>query len=118
METLQGARFRFGNFELDPSQRVLYRDGEPVTLKPKAFDLLQYLVENHGKVLTKRELMEHIWPNQFVEDNNLTVQMSSLRKIFGDEKIGPIKTIPGKGYKFVAEVFDLPNDTEIGRAHV
>ncbi|MGE3466107.1 MAG: winged helix-turn-helix domain-containing protein [Pyrinomonadaceae bacterium] len=113
METLQGARFRFGNFELDPSQRVLYRDGEPVTLKPKAFDLLQYLVENHGKVLTKRELMEHIWPNQFVEDNNLTVQMSSLRKIFGDEKIGPIKTIPGKGYKFVAEVFDLPNDTEL-----
>ncbi len=113
METLQGARFKFGNFDLDCSKRVLSRDGEPVTLKPKAFDLLQYLVENHGKLITKSELMEHIWPGQFVEDNNLTVQMSSLRKVFGNEKIGPIKTIPGKGYTFVAEVFDLANDTEL-----
>lgn len=113
MEKLQGARFRFENFELDCSKRVVTRDGETVTLKPKAFDLLQYLVENHGKLITKNELMQQIWPGQFVEDNNLTVQMSSLRKVFGDDKNGPIKTIPGKGYTFVSEVFDLANDPEL-----
>lgn len=110
METLQGARFRFGNFDLDCSKRTLSRDGKAVELKPKAFDLLQYLVENHGKLITRNELMEHIWPDQFVADNNLTVQMSALRKVFGD---GPIKTVPGKGYTFVSEVFDLAGESEL-----
>ena len=113
METLRGTRFRFDNFDLDCARRLLMRDGEPVELKPKAFDLLQYLVENHGKLVTKNELMERIWPGQFVEDNNLTVQMSSLRKVFGDDKNGPIRTVPGKGYTFVSEVFDVANDTEL-----
>lgn len=113
METLQGARFRFGKYDLDCLRRRLTRDGVVVALKPKAFDLLQYLVENHGKLITKNELMEHIWPGQFVEDNNLTVQISSLRKAFQDNNDSPIKTVPGVGYTFVADVFDLADDTKL-----
>lgn len=102
MESLADGKFRFEDFELDCAKRVLKRNGQPVALKSKTFDLLQHLVENHGKLITKTELMEHVWPDQFVEENNLTVQISALRKVFGD---GFIKTVSGKGYKFIADVW-------------
>ncbi|MBK6586741.1 MAG: PD40 domain-containing protein [Acidobacteria bacterium] len=102
MESPADGKFRFENFELDCAKRVLKRDGEPVALKSKTIDLLQHLVENHGRLITKQELLDCVWPEQFVEENNLTVQISALRKVFGPGQF--IATIPGKGYKFVAEV--------------
>lgn len=106
METLTAAKFRFGDFEMDCSRRALTRRGEPLTLHSKSFDLLVQLVENCGNVLSKDELLERVWPGQFVEENNLTVQISALRKVFGARKGKPnfIVTVPGRGYSFVQEV--------------
>ena len=96
----------FGGFELDLAHRRLKRNGQIVTLQSKAFDLLVFLVENAGRVVTREEILEAIWPEQFVEESNLTVQISALRKILEEEKNKPhfLVTIPGKGYKFIAEV--------------
>src|SRR6516225_6526621 len=98
--------FQFGPFSLDPTERVVLRDGRPVPLTPKVFDTLVYLVRNRGRLLTKDELLKEIWPNTFVEEVNLAVNISALRKVFGE---GPhdcryIATIPGSGYRFVAEL--------------
>jgi DNA-binding winged helix-turn-helix (wHTH) protein/Tol biopolymer transport system component len=104
MEVLPDDRFRFDDFELDCAKRELRHRGEPVKLKSKTFDLLQYLVQNHGKLVTKADLLDQVWPGQFVEENNLTVQISALRKVFTSSGGQFIKTIPGKGYTFVGQV--------------
>jgi DNA-binding winged helix-turn-helix (wHTH) protein/TolB-like protein len=98
--------FFFGDFEIDPGRRLLKHNGRILTLKAKTFDLLCHLVENPGRVLSKDELLEQVWPDQFVEENNLTVQMSALRKALGETGDGDriIATIPGKGYRFTADV--------------
>jgi DNA-binding winged helix-turn-helix (wHTH) protein/Tol biopolymer transport system component len=113
IETVEKTFF-FAEFELDTAKRLLLKAGRPLTLNPKAFDLLAVLVKNHGRILNKNELLETVWEGQFVEENNLSVQISALRKIF-DEKKGThrfIVTVPGKGYKFVAEL-NGRNDNEI-----
>ncbi len=104
--------FSFGDFELSGAKRLLLKSGEAVALNSKTFDLLLTLVENHGQILSKDELLEKVWAGQFVEENNLTVQISALRKIFGESKNEHkfIATIPGTGYKFVAEISIPPND--------
>lgn len=115
MDTLAAARFRFGDFEMDCGRRSLTRQGETLALTSKAFELLQQLVENHGRFLSKDELMDRVWPGQFVEENNLTVQISALRKIFGD-KSGAfrfITTVPGKGYSFIETVEQMGVDGPI-----
>ena len=96
--------FSFGDFELDGAKRLLLKNGATVSLNSKTFDLLVTLVANRGRVLSKNDLLEKVWKGQFVEENNLTVQISALRKIFGEKKDGHqfIVTISGKGYKFVA----------------
>lgn len=106
METLVAQTFSFGDFELDGAKRLLLKQGKPVSLNSKAFDLLYVLVENHGQIVHKEELFDKVWEGQFVEENNLTVHISALRKIFGERKNDHqfIATIPGKGYKFVADV--------------
>ncbi len=100
--------FSFAGFELDTAKRLLLKDGQPLVLNPKAFDLLSVLVKNCGQILSKENLLETVWENQFVEENNLTVHISALRKIFGEKKGEHhfIVTIPGKGYKFVAEIWN------------
>ena len=98
--------FLFEGFCLDPAHRLLKRGEDGVALHPKAFELLLMLVENRDRVLTKNELMNTIWESQFVEENNLAVQISALRKVFG-ERSGEnryIVTVPGRGYQFVADV--------------
>ncbi len=99
--------FEFDGFRLDPARRLLTRGkGEPIPLMPKAFDTLLFLVENSGRVIEKDELLSEIWADTVVEENNLTQNISALRRVFG-EKPGEqrfIVTIPGRGYKFVAEV--------------
>jgi len=91
---------------LDPVKRLLLRDGELVSLTPKAFDTLFVLVQESGRVLEKDALMQHVWPNSFVEENNLTVNISMLRKVLGENRGENryILTVPGKGYSFVADV--------------
>ena len=96
----------FGAFRLDSSERLLVRAGQPISLTPKAFDLLVYLVERHGRLVTKQELLSAIWPDTFVEEANLTYTVSALRKALGDGQDGEllIQTVPTRGYRFVAPV--------------
>ena len=101
-----GPVYAFGPFLLDIGERRLSREGEVVPLTAKALDLLQVLVENHGHLLQKDELMRRVWPDAAVEENNLTVTISALRKALGE---GPtertyIETVPRRGYRFLAEV--------------
>lgn len=95
----------FAEFELDTVRRRLTREGETVALQAKAFDLLSFLVINNRRTVSKDEIFETVWGGQFVEEANLVVQISALRKALGETKNAPrfLVTVPGKGYKFVAE---------------
>jgi Tol biopolymer transport system component/DNA-binding winged helix-turn-helix (wHTH) protein len=94
--------YKFGQFCLDVSERVLIRDGRVVPLSPKVFDTLLVLVENRGRILGKDELMQTIWPDTVVEESNLTHNISQIRRALGDG--GYIETIPRRGYRFISEV--------------
>ncbi|HET7107485.1 MAG TPA: winged helix-turn-helix domain-containing protein [Candidatus Acidoferrum sp.] len=98
--------FEFEGFALDPGERTLTRAGVSLPLTPKAFDTLAYLVRNPGKMLSKDELLKEIWPDTFVEEVNLAVNISTLRKVLGEEPQDRrfIVTVAGKGYRFVASV--------------
>ncbi len=95
--------YRFDEFEVHPSERRFLRQGEPLAVSPKAFEVLTYLVSNPGRVVTKEELLQAVWPDSFVEENNLTQQISFLRKALGS-KSHYISTLPGRGYQFTAKV--------------
>jgi DNA-binding winged helix-turn-helix (wHTH) protein/TolB-like protein/Tfp pilus assembly protein PilF len=98
--------YEFGPFRLDVAKLLVLRDGEPVALTQKVFETLLALVENSGRVVSKDELMMRLWPDTVVEEANLTVNISALRKALG-EVAGQhryIATIPGRGYQFVAAV--------------
>ncbi len=98
--------YAFGVFRLDAEERVLFGESGVVPLTPKAFDTLLALVENSGHVLGKEELMRRVWPDSFVEENNLAQNVSLLRKTLGEEGGGLkyIETVPKRGYRFVAGV--------------
>jgi Tol biopolymer transport system component/DNA-binding winged helix-turn-helix (wHTH) protein len=96
--------YEFGSFRLDAAKRLLTRAGESVTLAPKTFDLLVLLAESEGRALTKAELMQTLWPDTFVEEANLSFQMSALRKALGEEGTEWIETVPKHGYRFSAAV--------------
>ena len=103
--------YEFGRFRLDTGKRLLLREGEIVQLTPKCFDILLALVESRGEVIGKERLIERVWPSSFVEEGNLTYNISILRKVLG-ERAGEhqyIATIPGQGYQFVANVTDIMN---------
>ena len=89
---------RFGEFTLAPDERKLTRNGIELPLGARAFDMLCFLVANRQRVLTKAEILDGVWPEIAVEESNLTVQVSSLRKALGPEALA---TIPGRGYQFV-----------------
>src|ERR1041384_690279 len=97
--------YEFDNFRLDANERLLLRDGEPVTLSSRAFDLLLVLVENRGRLVEKEELYQRVWADQVVEESNLTVQMSAIRKALGETRRRQqyISTVTGRGYRFVAD---------------
>jgi DNA-binding winged helix-turn-helix (wHTH) protein/TolB-like protein/Flp pilus assembly protein TadD len=98
--------YAFGPFLLDTVERRLLRDGKAVPLTIKAFDLLHLLVENQGHLLQKEELLRRIWPDAVVEENNLTVTISALRKALDEGPTDPqyIETVPRRGYRFVAQI--------------
>ena len=104
--------YEFAGFRLDPGQRLLLRQGEPVSLSPKAFELLVVLVESRGRLLSKDDLMQRLWPDSFVEEANLTVNISALRKALGDTTDGQelIETVPKHGYRFIASVTEVPEE--------
>jgi len=108
--------YDFGPFHLDARRRRLQRDGEAVQLTPKAFDILLVLIEGGGEVVDKDDLMKRVWPDSFVEEGNLTYNISVLRKALG-ERAGEhqyIVTVPGRGYQFVASVSILwPESTQV-----
>jgi DNA-binding response OmpR family regulator len=89
----------FGRFEIRFDERQLYADGQPVALGSRAFDLLTALVERRERLVGKSELLEVVWPGLIVEENNLQVQVSALRKVLGPQLIS---TVPGRGYRFTA----------------
>jgi len=95
--------YRFDEFELDIFRHSLTRNGIPIPLSSKAFQLLSYLAANPGRVVTKDELLKAVWPGSFVEESNLPVYISSLRKALTD-CAGYIVTVSGQGYKFTARV--------------
>ena len=98
--------YEFGPFRLDRMERVLFRADQPLTLTPKAFDLLLALVVRHGHVIEKEALLDTVWPETVVEESNLTHHISVLRKVLG-ESAGErpyIETIPRRGYRFVSDV--------------
>jgi len=98
--------YEFGPFRADGLRRLLFRDGQPVPLTAKAFDTLLVLIRNRDRVLEKDALLKEIWPNSFVEEANLAQHVSALRKALGEipGEHRYIATIPGRGYRFVADV--------------
>lgn len=107
--SLKTHNFAFGEFILDVGEKVLFRDSKPVSLTPKAFQLLLVLVQNHGHLIEKSELLNQVWPGSFVEEGNLTFTIGMLRKALGDSSQAPhlIETVPRRGYRFICEVSEM-----------
>src|SRR5204863_3268830 len=108
--------YRFGEFTVDAGQKVVRRHDRPLPLAPKIFDTLLILVENHGRILEKQELMTRLWPDTFVEESNLSFNIQQLRKALGDNAREPhfIETIPRRGYRFIAKVEDRSDSIDAG----
>jgi DNA-binding winged helix-turn-helix (wHTH) protein len=94
--------YRFGPFEIDLRRRVLLRAGKAVPLTPKVFDTLAVLVARPGRVMERAELLKLVWRETFVEENNLTQNISALRKVLGEKEY--IATVPRRGYRFTTDV--------------
>lgn len=101
--------YEFGPFRLEAAERRLFHKGEPLPVTSKGFDLLLLLVQNSGHLIEKEEIMREVWPNLVVEENNLTVHVSTLRKLLGDDhgQHKYIKTVPTRGYRFIATVREV-----------
>jgi Tol biopolymer transport system component/DNA-binding winged helix-turn-helix (wHTH) protein len=99
--------YEFGHYRLDAAERLLMRDGEVVPLQPKVFDLLLAMVERHGRLLEKDELMRVVWPDAIVEEANLANNISILRKTLSENGERFIETVPKRGYRFVAVVKEV-----------
>ncbi|MEO5697505.1 MAG: winged helix-turn-helix domain-containing protein [Burkholderiaceae bacterium] len=106
MKGHESPAYRFGAFLLAPSERLLQHDGEPVALAGKAFDLLVVLVSQAGHLMTKDELLQRVWPGLVVEEVNLSVNMSAIRKALArsPDAADWIETVPRQGYRFKAPV--------------
>lgn len=104
--------YEFDRFRIDIGERALRRDGEIVPLTQKAFEVLLALVERRGRIVSKEELLEKVWPDTFVEESNLAQNIYTLRKALGQAPDGEgyIATVPRRGYRFTATVIDRPNE--------
>lgn len=101
--------YEFGPFRLDASEHTLLRDGRPISLRPKVFDILLVLIQNHGHLVEKEELMNSVWTEQFVEEGNINKNISMLRQALGEGDSGHkfIETVPKRGYRFIADVREV-----------
>src|SRR5437879_5221009 len=107
--SLKTEGFEFDEFLLDTKEKVLLRRGQPVPVTPKPFQLLLALVENHGHLVEKGDLLNMVWADSFVEEGNLSFTMGLLRKALGDDRQNPrfIETVSRRGYRFIAEVREI-----------
>jgi DNA-binding winged helix-turn-helix (wHTH) protein len=106
--------YEFGPYRVDPYQRLLTRDNQPVPLQPKAFEMLLVLVRNTETVVLKDDLMKSVWPDTFVEESNLTQHIFVLRKTLGETgERRYIVTVPGRGYRFAEKVRLVPQQDDI-----
>ena len=108
--------YEFGPFRLDQEKRRVTRDGEIVSLTPKAFDLLEVLVQRGGQLVEKDDLMKQVWPGTYVEEGNLSVHIFALRKALREDDAGQsyIETVPRQGYRFTSPVREVrSNDGEL-----
>src|ERR1700736_6467300 len=97
------AAIEFGRFSVLPHRRELLAGGRPVELGGRAFDVLMALIEASGAVVSTDALMNRVWPDRIVEENNLHAQISALRRAFGADR-DLIRTIAGRGYQFTGEI--------------
>src|SRR5438477_381842 len=106
--------YNFDSFRVDPTERVLLRDSKPVSLSPKVFDTLLALVQHSGHIVSKDELVEIVWPDTFVEENNLTQYVAAARRALGDNRQEQryIETIPKRGYRFASSVRLITEDSD------
>ncbi|WHZ18330.1 MAG: hypothetical protein OJF55_000479 [Rhodanobacteraceae bacterium] len=124
MDTASRVCYEFGPFRIDPDREVMLRDGQPVAITPKAFEVLLQLVRRDREVLSKDELLQAVWPGRIVEEANLSQCIFLLRKLLGDtcEERRYIVTLPGRGYRFAAPVRvvlpDAGNDVSMRRQPV
>lgn len=104
--THNNLRYEFGPYQLDPSKRILTREGEGIQLTPKATDILIMLVKHAGQLVEKDELLKEVWPDTFVEEANLSQNIFTLRRAFGEDRAEPryIETVARRGYRFMAAV--------------
>jgi DNA-binding winged helix-turn-helix (wHTH) protein/Flp pilus assembly protein TadD len=107
--------YEFGHFRMDPDKQVLLRDGQHIAVTPKAFETLLVLVRRGREVVSKEELLKEIWADSFVEEANLSQQISKLRKALGDTLDGEryIVTLPGRGYRFAVPVRTITEGGEV-----
>ena len=103
--------YEFGPFRVDPEKETLLREGEPVALTPKTFQILLVLIRHNEEVVTKDDLMKAVWPDTFVEEANLSRNISMLRKALGEtaQDHRYIVTVPGRGYRLVENVHLIPD---------
>ena len=112
--------YEFCRFRFDPENHLLECEGSPIPLTPKVFEILLVLVQNGNRLTTKEELMRRVWPDSFVEEANLTVNISALRRQLGETPSGQqyIETVPKKGYRFVVPVTHVSLDLPATSQHV
>src|SRR5215213_3345742 len=111
-DKFQNRIYTFGGFRLDTAEHTLRHGAEPIPLTHKAIELLILLVERRGQTLTKNELMDALWRDTYVDENNLAVTVMMLRKAFGETAFDKkfIETVPKRGYRFVAETEETTAD--------
>ena len=104
-------KMTFGPWALDTDRRLLTRGGNPVSLSPKAFDLLRLLVQHHEKAFSKAELHQHLWPDTFVSDGSLTILIAEIRDVLDDDAEQPkyVRTVRRFGYAFCGPVANAEN---------
>ena len=107
--------YEFDKFRLDPAEQLLLCEGRSVSITPKAFQILCVLTESSGRLIDKNDLIKRVWPNSFVEEANLSVNISALRKALGDTPDGQkfIATVPKRGYRFVMPVREVRELSQI-----
>lgn len=102
--------YEFDHFRINIAEGVLESAGRRISVAPKALDVLIALVEKRGHLVLKEDLMSEVWPDIFVEENNLAFNISVLRKLLGESSASPryIETVPKRGYRFICEVTEIP----------
>jgi DNA-binding winged helix-turn-helix (wHTH) protein len=111
MYELSRGTYSFEDFTLDLDRGCLLRAGQEVRLRPKSFEVLKYLVERHGRLVSKNDLMHAVWTDAFVTDDSLVQCLIEVRRALGDESRRYIKTVPRRGYIFELEVSESPAET-------